>query len=52
MFQNKPAGNDKAAAQGIAARLLDTPADPLDFAPALLRTQAHPPSPFAGWLLK
>ena len=52
MFQNKPAGNDKAAAHGIAARLLDTPADPLDFAPALLRTQAHPPSPFAGWLLK
>lgn len=38
--------------QGITARLFDTPADPLDFAPALMRTQDKPPSPFAGWLLK
>ncbi len=46
MLQDKPAG------MGIAARLFDTPADPRDFAPALMRVRENPPSPFAGWMLK
>lgn len=39
-------------AGGLAARLLDTSADPADFAPALMRARENPPSPFAGWMLK
>lgn len=42
----------KPANQSIAARLFDTPADPRDFAPALMRARENPPSPFAGWMLK
>ena len=37
---------------GIAARLFDTPVDPRDFAPALMRARENPPSSFTGWLLK
>ena len=46
MLQDKPLG------KGIAARIFDAPADPRDFAPALMRTRDNPPSPFAGWMLK
>ena len=49
MLQDKPG---KAEGRGLADRLLDTPADPRDFAPALMRARENPPSPFAGWMLK
>ncbi len=49
MLQGKPAGS---ASGSVVARLFDTSADPKDFAPALLRIQDQPPSPFSGLLLK
>ena len=48
MLQDKP----EASGSSIAARLFDTPADPRDFAPALMRARENPPSPFSGWMLK
>ncbi len=43
--------SEKPASGRVAVRLFDTPADPKDFAPALMRAQENLPSPFAGWML-